>query len=107
MTLHPWAKKWKRTAQKILIALEHELKAESSGQEVHKLSIYSIPIKILITYPEQSQIPSLLQSYEQIINYSNDTSSKWLIIFGIKSNKIEWIGYKLIHGKFLRLQEDL
>ena len=91
----------------ISVAIEHENKAALSCEEMHKLQLLNVPLKVLITYPSgTAQGDKLLAQYADIITGADwfgdiATHRRQLVIFGEAMNR--WRFYAYGHRGFARL----
>jgi len=83
-------------ARSLAVAVEHENIGTSSPYEASKLSLFNVPLKVLITYPGRSQEESLLSSYADILRAADvfhDFASlrRQIVVFGWKDNdRVTW-----------------
>ena len=86
-------------AQWISVALEHAAKASTTHEEINKLQLFNVALKVLITYAaEGGETDSLLRRYEKIMSAAdvfNDfaTLKKQLVIFGTPKTVRDWRFY--------------
>ena len=91
----------------ISVAIEHENNPALSCEEMHKLQLLNVPLKVLITYPSDSaRGDRLLAQYEEIITGADwfgdiATLRRQLVIFGEARNR--WRFYAYGDGGFARL----
>jgi hypothetical protein len=91
----------------ISVAIEHENNPALSCEEMHKLQLLNVPLKVPITYPSDSAWGDrLLAQYEEIITGADwfgdiATLRRQLVIFGEARNR--WRFYAYGDGGFARL----
>jgi hypothetical protein len=75
-------------AKAVSVAIEHENDGRASFQEINKLQLYNVPLKVLITYANDGEnTKQLLSKYSSIIcdaDWAGDIATKrrQLVIFG-------------------------
>jgi hypothetical protein len=82
----------------ILVVLEHENDADTSNQELYKLSLAAVPLRVLVTYPRDFEhTGDLLESYVSLVD---DSPVPWMgtlmVILGVPrrgSSKAVWDAY--------------
>ena len=98
-------------AQFAAVALEHENDAKTSHYEANKLSLFNVPLKVLITYPNgPSDEDSLLTSYADILRASdvfNDFTSlrRQVVAFARKDGTISWRYFVYADDDFVPLEK--
>ncbi|MDS4020800.1 MAG: hypothetical protein RKR03_09905 [Candidatus Competibacter sp.] len=96
-------------ANYIAIAFEHEHKIKGTEVEIHRLQIYSTPLKVLVSYPNKNDPAAILAQYSRIIKWADifsdfSTLRKQLVIFGsLNKNRIKWDFYVYKDGGFLKI----
>jgi hypothetical protein len=92
-------------AEAISIALEHENSVSRSHQEMNKLSLIDVPLKVLVTYPKsRSNAETLLSKFAAILMLADHfddfaTKRRHLVVFGQEQDqKINW-SFHLFDGK--------
>ncbi len=96
-------------AKNIYVAIEHENDWQRSIEEMNKLQILNIPLRVLITYPNCPEDRyQLIEKYTTIIKAAHDlfneaaSNRQTLVIFGYKDpkdNKIKWTAYHYTNGQ--------
>lgn len=94
-------------AHSICVAIEHENSAGSSMIEMNKLQLFNTPLKVLITYPNETHTErSLLDRYATAIERADifgdfSTHRRQLVIFGSKKDDaLNWSGHVYAGGGF-------
>lgn len=97
-------------AQYLNIVLEHENNGNTAHEEINKLSLFNVPLKVLITYSDNSsKTTGLLKDFADIINKADifsdfSTLKKQLVIIGyIKEKKLNWDFYIYKDERFVPL----
>jgi hypothetical protein len=86
-------------AKWISVALEHENKPAKTDEQINKLQMLNVPLKVLITYAaEGAEGDALLRRYEAVIGDSDvfdDIAAlrRQLVIFGTPRTVREWRFY--------------
>jgi hypothetical protein len=80
----------------IAVAVDHAMKAQETPEQINKLQLFNVPLKVLITYAdEQTEIDALLAKYETVIKDSdifNDIAGlrQQLVIVGTPRAVRQW-----------------
>jgi hypothetical protein len=82
----------------VSVAVEHEHIAATTSQEMWSLSLLNVPLKVLITYPNEGDERRLLDSYLQVFRAAdifNDFCDlrRQLVIFGCADDSVTWRFY--------------
>ena len=90
--------RWKQPAD-ISVVLEHENDAKTSHHELYRLSLMAVPLKVLITYPEDfGDTGELLEWYLSVLDDAPvDPTGAFLVIFGVPERPrrtANWIAYE-------------
>ncbi len=94
-------------AEVLTLAIEHENDGNDSHYEMHKLTLYNSPLKVLITYPAADASDKLLRKYGDILGRADvfddfSTRRRHLVVFGGKSGQdIRWQTYVYRSGEFI------
>ena len=98
-------------AEVLTLAIEHENDGNDSHYEMHKLTLYNSPLKVLITYPAADSSEKLLRTYSDILRRADafddfSTRRRHLVIFGSKSGGIvRWESYVYRAGEFAPVED--
>jgi len=96
----------------ISVAVEHENDGDSSFDEMWRLSLLNVPLKVLITYPSHGEEALMLGRYANIaeaLDVYGDfhVQRRQLVIFGFSdypNRSIEWRCYVLSPNGFMRME---
>jgi hypothetical protein len=86
-------------AKWVSVALQHESLASKTHEDINKLQLFNVPLKVLITYArEGSEADALLRKYEAIMSAADvyddfATLRQQLVIFGTPKTVREWRFY--------------
>jgi hypothetical protein len=99
----------KTYAKYLVVAIEHEDKAQTSCVEMNKLQLINASLKVLITYAKPgSEVDGLLLRYSEIVRGADcfgDTASlrRQLVIFGEPGGPTNWHFFAYEREGFVRL----
>lgn len=90
-------------AKRILVAFEHENDWRSSAQEMSKLALLDVPLKVLVTFSRSDdEATELLDQFDKIIRAAmSGPQAQSLIIFGqkqLKERSVTWSGWEWQDG---------
>jgi hypothetical protein len=86
-------------AKWVSVALEHETKPGKSPEKINKLQLFSVPLKVLITYAaDGDEADGLLRKYEKVMGDADVFSDigslrQQLVIFGTPKTVRHWRFY--------------
>jgi hypothetical protein len=94
--------------KRVSVAIEHEHWAEGTRREAWTLSMWNVPLKVLITYPEPGEEQLLLDSYVPVFEATDlfqdfHNVKRQLMIFGFADESVDWRYYVYSKTGFVRL----
>jgi hypothetical protein len=97
----------------VSIAIEHENLVYTSFREANKLALLAVPLKVLLTYPQQQrQDPEFLKEYEKIVvacaaSVGGSTPGRFLVILAWREGGvISWRYYQWSEDGFVSIEPE-